>query len=343
MKDSLLKSRQGFTIVELLIVIVVIAILATITIVAYNGIQNQARSSAVQAAARQAYTKLRTYAVQNADTYPATLTDLGITNSSEATYNYQVNNSANPKWFCVTANNSSMSYFTTSTQSAPTAGSCNVTTGLIGWWQLNGNANDAVGSNNGVVGAPLSTGQNGQNNGAYGFNGSNQQITVAHSTAYKSNSSLTLSWWARPTNLDSPLAQRFLSTSEASGFATGINGSSADVTCDPLLVCFFLHIGGSWRTIGTSKSILSNNTWFYFAATYDGSTMRLYVNSQERASGSAAGSITPSTTPLCIGAEAAASTCGQSSYFTGNIDDVRIYNRALSVDEITNLYILGAQ
>jgi len=41
------QKQSGFTIVELLIVVVVIAILAAITIVAYNGIQNRAKSSAV--------------------------------------------------------------------------------------------------------------------------------------------------------------------------------------------------------------------------------------------------------------------------------------------------------
>ena len=50
--------KSGFTIVELLIVVVVIAILAAITIVAYNGIQNRAKVSSLQSSASQANKKL---------------------------------------------------------------------------------------------------------------------------------------------------------------------------------------------------------------------------------------------------------------------------------------------
>ena len=56
---------QGFTIVELLIVIVVIAILAAISVVAYNGIQNRAYDTTVQSDLRQTYTKIQEYNIVN--------------------------------------------------------------------------------------------------------------------------------------------------------------------------------------------------------------------------------------------------------------------------------------
>lgn len=67
--------QQGFTIVELLIVIVVIGILAAITIVAFNGVQNRSKTASAQSAAENTTKKAELY---NAETnvYPAQSTDL---------------------------------------------------------------------------------------------------------------------------------------------------------------------------------------------------------------------------------------------------------------------------
>ena len=66
-----LTKRSGFTIVELLIVVVVIAILAAITIVAYNGIQNRTHDSAIQAELRSFGQKATAYYHENNNTFPA--------------------------------------------------------------------------------------------------------------------------------------------------------------------------------------------------------------------------------------------------------------------------------
>lgn len=117
-------SRRGFTIVELLIVIVVIAILAAITIVAYNGIQERARASSASSALNQATKKLSLYQVDNPGQYPADLASIGVTNSSDVTYQYSVNNSATPASYCVTATTGPTSYKASSTSTSPTSGGC---------------------------------------------------------------------------------------------------------------------------------------------------------------------------------------------------------------------------
>jgi len=72
---------KGFTIVELLIVIVVIAILAAITIVAYNGIQNRAKTTALASAAETVQKKAEA-ANAIASAYPASTTDFAAQNDS---------------------------------------------------------------------------------------------------------------------------------------------------------------------------------------------------------------------------------------------------------------------
>lgn len=117
------QSSRGFTIVELLIVIVVIGILAAITIVAYNGVQGRARVAAVSAALVQTSQKLATYYVDN-NAYPANLAAIGINDSSNAAYQYSVNNSVTPQTYCVTGTNGTTSYQVSSVATAPSSGGC---------------------------------------------------------------------------------------------------------------------------------------------------------------------------------------------------------------------------
>ncbi|MCY1358761.1 type II secretion system protein G [compost metagenome] len=79
-----LKADKGFTIVELLIVIVIIGILAAITIVAYNGIQNRGKLSAAQATANSAIKKAEAYNAVNSS-YPTTAAQFDGTAESKIT------------------------------------------------------------------------------------------------------------------------------------------------------------------------------------------------------------------------------------------------------------------
>ena len=123
-KSLIHSRRRGFTIVELLIVIVVIAILAVVVIVAYNGIQNRAKAASAQAAASQASKKVLSYAIQNAEAYPASLAVVGVTNSGDTSYQYSFNNAATPKTFCVTTTTQDVSFWTSNASATPTSGGC---------------------------------------------------------------------------------------------------------------------------------------------------------------------------------------------------------------------------
>lgn len=115
------KKAYGFTIVELLIVIVVIAILAAISIVAYRGIQERAQASSAQSAASQAATKLKVAFAQDSN-YPADLSEIGITDSGTTSYQYTLK--SDNTW-CVTATTGAKSYYVNSTtHTTPTLGGC---------------------------------------------------------------------------------------------------------------------------------------------------------------------------------------------------------------------------
>lgn len=118
-------SVRGFTIVELLIVVVVIAILAAISIAAYNGITNRAKQSAASSAAEQAAKKVLVYMTTNAEQVPVDLATAGVANSGSTTYQYTANSSVVPQTFCLTATVNSISYYVDNiTQTTPVAGAC---------------------------------------------------------------------------------------------------------------------------------------------------------------------------------------------------------------------------
>lgn len=120
------KKQKGFTIVELLIVIVVIAILAAITIVSFNGIQDKAKRTSLMADLANGSKRLKLDQI-NAGSYPATIAvangGLGLKPSSNNSYRYSVNNTTSPQTFCLTAQNGN-TFYTITQDTVPTEGSC---------------------------------------------------------------------------------------------------------------------------------------------------------------------------------------------------------------------------
>jgi len=120
---KIMKNERGFTIVELLIVIVVIAILAAITIVAYNGIQNRAKASAGQELASQVAKKAEAYNTIKSS-YPTTINNFSASDAPEANLD----------------NTSSVSFGTALTADSAKGGTVvaymnpSATGGCVEWW-----------------------------------------------------------------------------------------------------------------------------------------------------------------------------------------------------------------
>ena len=90
-------------------------------------------------------------------------------------------------------------------------------------------------------------------------------------------------------------------------------------------------MGGTWVSGNqnlSAASALPINTWTHLATTFDGATVRLYVNGVQVASRPETTALTTSTGPLTLGYNI------YGERFTGRIDEVRVYNRALTVPEL---------
>lgn len=117
--------QTGFTIVELLIVVVVIAILAAVTIVSYTGIRDRATQSSVQTALSQANKKVLAYAATNSDMFPDTLAQAGVSDTGSVSYQYSSDNASTPRRYSVSASNGvagPVQYYVTSAQPTATVG-----------------------------------------------------------------------------------------------------------------------------------------------------------------------------------------------------------------------------
>lgn len=200
------------------------------------------------------------------------------------------------------------------------------TTGLVAYYPFSGNANDQSGNgNNGTVyGATLTTDRFGDSNSAYQFNGTSNYIQVANSSSLQSPSNaLALSAWVRITstsNLNWILDKRIqVASSPYSSY--GLFSIQATATLN----------GGISTNTGYSASgpSIQLNTWMHISMTYDGSKIIYYANGVPTDTTSVSGNIQYSTMALYIG-----KSPNNAAYLQGKIDDIRIYNVALTPAQI---------
>lgn len=192
---------------------------------------------------------------------------------------------------------------------------------LISYWNLNENAGsvatDGKSTNNGAItGASWGTGVSGS---CLNFNGINSNVNIPNATNLNPINELTMMAWAK--TLENKTTKIFqkgdwdghgIGQGKWDGWNVHIRGENN--------VSYSIH----W---GQGLPIL--NEWYHLAATYDGTTLKMYVNGQLKNSMTVGGKLKVNSRTASIGSDNAA-----QKFFNGSIDEVKFFAKALSQTEI---------
>ena len=190
--------------------------------------------------------------------------------------------------------------------------------GLVARYQLDGNAIDVWAGYNGVAYGPTQTADRfGYDNGAFAF-AANRYIDIPDSPAFHLQQ-LSVSVWVRP----DPLSGYCIVLSKDDG-GRGIQffmlGSAG------VCLAYFGLGDAGWHNLMFGATFV-HGRWAHLTATYDGTSIRAFVDGNPAESLAYGGTNAYGTRPL----EISRNTYSQTQYFTGALDDLRIYNRALSI------------
>jgi hypothetical protein len=202
--------------------------------------------------------------------------------------------------------------------------------GAAGSWQMESTAGGIVtdASGNGrdatVVGSPTVT--SGASGNALAFNKSNY-LLVNHASELNPANQITIAAWIKPSERSTQYVVK-------KGRQNATDGYELSLSSDGYVFVRFNQAsrGDALRVNSTTKHPVSGTEWLHVAATYDGQTIKLYINGVLQSSKNASFQIASNALPLAIGAQ-------DDGFrgFAGAIDGVAIYNRALSAEEIAAL------
>lgn len=212
-------------------------------------------------------------------------------------------------------------------------GSINLSNGLIAYYPFTGNAGDSSGNaNHGIInGANLTSDRKGKINTAYNFNGQSW-IEVPHSSIFdfEKLNSISISLWFNTTSSNGSLFVQKQSGEglTQNGFNLGILRSNG-------------HLSGVSKKTSGVQSLISNpaagynnSNWRCIVYVFNGGNAKLYLDGKLLSSQTDTGAIVGnSQTNLIFGY----GLPENNYFFTGKLDDIRIYNRELTQSEITYL------
>ncbi|CAG0951391.1 MAG: hypothetical protein OIN86_08545 [Candidatus Methanoperedens sp.] len=207
---------------------------------------------------------------------------------------------------------------------------------LIAYWKFDENtgttaSDSSVNKNNGIIsGATWTQGVFGN---ALSFNGNSNYLEIQNSSSLDSiDKEITIEAWIKtPLTTRGTIVEKWLydpTNDRAYVFTVNTDGSLS------MLISENGQYPSKTGILGSSNKVPAN-TWTHVAVTSDGNTIRMYINGNldPNTAVSPAGGIYASNANLHLGAWQYSST-GKIAYFSGSLDEVKIYNRALSTSEI---------
>ena len=212
-----------------------------------------------------------------------------------------------------------------------------LTSGLVGYWSFDESTHgttsvaDLSGNNNRghlINGPQKAIGKIGQ---GLSFDGVDDQVVLPTSAVLSMTSSVTVSAWIRRQGNAATYARIF-----EHGMVSGAPNLEYSLIIDNTDKLAFGLTTGGVADETPSNATLPQNVWIHVVGTWDGTNKRLYINGSLDRTIAQSGTITEQNNTNTLGYR-----IGPMHNFNGLIDDVRIYNRALSGDEIKRLYNLG--
>ena len=212
------------------------------------------------------------------------------------------------------------------------------TNGLVGYWPFNGNANDESGNglNGQVNGALLTNDRNGIQNNAYDFNGINDFIEVVYKSIMPTNGNLTLSAWFKTNGYNNQNYQTIISKRDTYWTCEYLISLSyhQDIIHDTKVITARTLGMGNGEQLWSSTSY-TPNVWEHWIVVYNNGQAKIYKNGILDASQNFALVPDKQNCPILFGKN---TSLDNSEQFYGKLDDIGIWNRALTQQEITNLY-----
>ncbi len=212
---------------------------------------------------------------------------------------------------------------------------------LVAWWSGDGHPNDIQGTNNGTFSA--ATYASGKVNQAFSLNGSSAFVEIPDSPSVSVTAAISIDAWINPTATVAfqTILSKYDSPANQLSYILGVNAGGG-----LRFLVYQTGDGSISRGVDTASGFVPTGTFTHVAATFDPATqaIKIYVNGVDTNAALLAGStsvsaIFDSTAAVRIGD--VVNSGGSPALFAGLIDEVDLFNRALSASEVQAIYNAG--